>query len=836
MNAKVFFRTGLFLFAVLLITTLVNVTFDDTDPCANPNADITAAILADADGDQDALANRAILMRGKCPQEELIEVEEEEEEEQVQPPSMQPVIASAQVITEVTTPPVTVSTNTAKEIIDHRCIVCHGCYDAPCQLKLEAHAGLARGASKDVVYDGGRLRAGNLTRLFDDALSEQRWRDKGFYSVLDKEQPERGVMYQLLQLKQEHPLPAQGSVPETFDFSLYRDQQCPKQEEFDAYAKKNPLWGMPYGLPGLNKDQHATLSHWLKQGAPQPDASDLSSNSQTLLQRWETLLNGNSLREQLVGRYLYEHLFLASLYFEQDNPRSWFRIVRSHTGPGKPLALIATRRPFDDPEVDRVYYRIQRMPDTKLAKTHMPYRMDQQRMDWVRDLFIKPDYEVKQLPSYAPAVASNPFKSFQALPVDSRYRFLLKESRFTIMNFIKGPVCRGQIALNVIDDHFWVMFANPNHQDVDLDAQFLAQETDNLRLPTPATGTIMDIVRWRSYARSNARYQQARSKLIGELLAEGQSLTLDSLWDGDGNNRNASLTIFRHFDTASVVTGMVGNVPKTAWVIDYPLLERIHYLLVAGFDVYGAAAHQLESRLYMDFLRMEGEFNFLMFMPEQQRMEIHDHWYRDARKGYRTNFIKLNTMAAETTDINYSTDDPKSELLEKMRQRIYGATADRFDYHRGAASPSVVAALESLEKSIGRHNGLLPNVSFINVIGDSSDEFYTVLRNTAHLNIAGPFQEEKRRAPDEDNLTIVRGFIGAYPNYFFQVNEGDIARFAADIEAMKGAEDYLRLSERYGVRRNAPWFWRIADKVHARSQWLTPIEYGIFDLSRYQAY
>jgi hypothetical protein len=114
MNAKVFFRTGLFLFAVLLITTLVNVTFDDTDPCANPNADITAAILADADGDQDALANRAILMRGKCPQEELIEVEEEEEEEQVQPPSMQPVMASAQVITEVTTPPVTVSTNTAK--------------------------------------------------------------------------------------------------------------------------------------------------------------------------------------------------------------------------------------------------------------------------------------------------------------------------------------------------------------------------------------------------------------------------------------------------------------------------------------------------------------------------------------------------------------------------------------------------------------------------------------------------------------------------------------------------------------------------------------------------
>ena len=85
------------------------------------------------------------------------------------------------------------------------------------------------------------------------------------------------------------------------------------------------------------------------------------------------------------------------------------------------------------------------------------------------------------------------------------------------------------------------------------------------------------------------------------------------IWDGDGRNDNAGLTIFRHFDSASVVKGMVGGSPKTAWVIGYPLLERIHYLLVADYDVYGNVGHQLNSRLYMDFLRMEGEFNFLSF-------------------------------------------------------------------------------------------------------------------------------------------------------------------------------------------------------------------------------
>ena len=31
-------------------------------------------------------------------------------------------------------------------ILEQRCVVCHGCYDAPCQLKLGAWEGIARGA------------------------------------------------------------------------------------------------------------------------------------------------------------------------------------------------------------------------------------------------------------------------------------------------------------------------------------------------------------------------------------------------------------------------------------------------------------------------------------------------------------------------------------------------------------------------------------------------------------------------------------------------------------------------------------------------------------------
>lgn len=807
-------QRGTLLLVILLIAVMAILTQEDEDPCANPQADISGAILADEPGDQDALANRAILQRGNCKPDAPVE-----------PLSLSTPVPEAPKIVEV---------ETADDILQYRCMVCHGCYDAPCQLKMEAHRGIVRGASKELVYDGTRLRTAGLTRLFDDAQTAQEWRDKGFYPVTDEKQAERGVMYRMLELKQAHPLPSDGLVPEGFDFSLYRDQQCPKQDEFDGFARDYPLWGMPYGFPGLNTTEHKTLTNWLESGSQQPQLSPLSPLQQQTVDNWETFLNGDSLQVRLMSRYLYEHLFLANLYLESSSDPQWFRLVRSKTPPGTDIELVVTRRPYDDPGIDRVFYRVQRMPVVALAKTHMPYRFDATRMDWYRQLFLEEDAEIKALPGYEPEIASNPFKSFVDIPVQSRYRFLLEEAQFSIMNFIKGPVCRGQIALSVIDDHFWVMFANPDLIDPVDYAQFLAREMDNLRMPKPKTGTVIDLFSWRSYAKSHEKYQKARSRYLRKMLDQGKQLNLDSIWDGDGRNDNAALTIFRHFDTASVVRGFVGDTPKTAWVIDYPLLERIHYLLAAGFDVYGAVSHQLESRLFMDFLRLEGEFNFLLFMPADKRLDIHNYWYRGAdSKRMRDHFLKRNALAERANSLSYKTDDPKTEFLQWMGQRVHGADAERYDYDNSNTDAAHRKALTKLEKNYGAHNSYLPNVSFINVLSDKSDEVYTLLLNAAHSNIAQLFKEEERRLPQEDSVTVARGFIGAYPNYFFQVNESELDQFVADIAQLKSELDVAVLKERYGVRRNVPWFWRLSDKLHARYREQDPIEYGLFDYNRY---
>jgi hypothetical protein len=71
-------------------------------------------------------------------------------------------------------------------ILDRRCVVCHGCYDAPCQLKLSVWEGVARGASKEKVYDGGRLVEAAPTRLFVDAQTASEWRSRGFHPVLNE--------------------------------------------------------------------------------------------------------------------------------------------------------------------------------------------------------------------------------------------------------------------------------------------------------------------------------------------------------------------------------------------------------------------------------------------------------------------------------------------------------------------------------------------------------------------------------------------------------------------------------------------------------------------------
>ena len=716
-----------------------------------------------------------------------------------------------------------------KTAVEQRCMVCHGCYDAPCQLKLDAWEGLQRGASKDKVYDGTRLLNANLTRLFVDAQTTEQWRAKGFYPVLDPQDPQRATILRMLELKRDHPLPDVAILPESFDFNLDRDQQCSKPEEFDSFAKDYPLWGMPYGFPGLDDADHALLTEWLLQGAPGVPWAAPSAAEQAEINRWETFFNRPGIKQKLVSRYIYEHLFIGDLYFSGlAGPARYYNLVRSRTPPGQPVDMIATRRPYDSPGKGEFYYRLQALRTSVLDKRHMPYALNDARMARWNELFFQQDYQVSRLPGYRVEVATNPFVAFRELPVQSRYQFMLDEAQFTIMAYIKGPVCRGQVALNVIDDHFWVIFTDPNVMDPDQNAEFLASQSAHMRLPGGNNNLLGSLVQWRNYAQGQRKFLKAKSAELAKLAgADVTPLDFQLIWDGDGSNPNAALTVFRHNDSASVVQGLVGQTPKTAWLIGYSLLERIHYLLVAGFDVYGNVAHQLETRLYMDFLRMEGEYNFLVFMPEDRRVQMRDFWYREASPDVKEYVLGRKAYIHAPTGIDYRSNDPMSEFFQRLTPRLPDAAAPRYQ----PADPRF-ARLQSLS---GKPFSYMPEVAFVQVLEEGGGEsVYTIIHNSAYLNNTQLFREEQRRIPVEDYLTVVRGFIGSYPNIFFQLPAQQLGEFVAAIETLRSEQDYASLLQRYGVRRTDPRFWQLSDSLHQQYRDIAPVEAGLFDLNRYE--
>ena len=63
--------------------------------------------------------------------------------------------------------------------------------------------------------------------------------------------------------------------------------------------------------------------------------------------------------------------------------------------------------------------------------------------------------------------------------------------------------------------------------------------------------------------------------------------------------------------------------------------------------------------------------------------------------------------------------------------------------------------------------------------------FFTVLRNSAHSNVAHLFDEADRRLPDEDTVTLVTGFIGAYPNAFYLVKTADLSAFVDTVKDLE---------------------------------------------------
>ncbi len=741
-----------------------------------------------------------------------------------------------------------------KPILDSRCVICHACYDAPCQLKLNSIEGIDRGATKQTVYDGSRLKAAAPTRLFIDARNTQQWRKKGFYPVLNEYLSsaeynlDYSVMAKMIQLKRLNSLPETGKLSSAFKFGLNRELECPDINEFSKYQKKHPQWGMPYSFPGLTLKQEYTVLQWLQEGAETGPLPALSAHSVQEVKRWEQFLNGSSLKQKLVARYIYEHLFLGHIHFQGHSEREFFRLVRSSTAPGQPVRELDSVRPFAAPGVDRFYYRLRPIVATIVDKTHLVYELGPKKMRRYKELFFQPDYQVTELPSYEIKSSANPFKTFREIPRDSRYKFMLDNAEYFVSGFIKGPVCRGQVALNVIRDRFWVAFLNP---DLDKELKFTRKfdaflAKQDLTLPA-ADGDSISLLKFREFDSLARDFLKKKDEFADQIFAEHGGLKLSAIWWGNGRNRNAALTVFRHDDSATVVKGWQGATPLTAWVVDYPIFERIHYLLVAGFNVYGSVAHQLATRTYMDYLRMGSENNFLRFMPIAQRKIYYDSWYQGVTGRMAVFFNKPFYSSDFEPEIDYQTSHYKTEFFDFLRKRMGAATGplDLINDCRqsscarpGIAKPQqkVDDAMRNIAALHGEQLQLLPELSFIRVNDpeQGTDYTYSLMVNKVLENVAIMFLENMRRLPKLDSLTVLPELTGSYPGLFFQVNKNELGDFTEKLINARSKKAIDEFYSTYAVRHTNRQIWPLMDWFNEQHVLQKPIRSGLFDMSRYE--
>lgn len=740
-----------------------------------------------------------------------------------------------------------------KPILEAKCIACHACYNSPCQLNLTNYEGLARGASQVDPYDFPLNHARRPTRLGIDAETTEQWRKLGFYDVIGDHH--RSLLLTTLRAKRD-------SDYQEIHFEAEKSRSCLKPSFVPVITltgAKQDL-SMPYGLPQLSQKEIETIERWVKAGAPGPSDEvghyESESHSPEVLKQikqWENLLNGASAKERLSARYLYEHLFIAHIYFSPDS-KEFFRLVRAKNETGA-VEEIPTDRPYDPIQGD-FYYRFKLINQSIVAKNHTTFLLDQREKKRYESDFLKGDWNLKdsEFPSYG-SKAANPFLTFQKIPRKVRYKFFLDNARYFVMTFMKGPVCRGQTALNVINDHFWVLFLDP---DFDLSAQKDKSFNEFAELMTPPASREDEVgffnelrknrwkantQKWRLYKQSNIRFNE------------------QAIWDGDGHNPNSALTVYRHFNSADVLFGHQGATPQTVWVLDYQIFEDIYYNLVAGYNLFGPILHQMNTRLYMELSRITSEDMFLSFLPKKERLPLRNSWNQEAPKlsvGLAHEFIKILGADAQTkmrrkfpfqsedieSTVNYQTQNHKDELLQLIkRKRLPSADELQYrwdhsffkNYRAGSQNKTPFHEMTNIN---GPFYKSWPEVALIRVEDPNSEDeqVYSMIANRGHYNVNMLFLEDKRRWKERDHLDFIRGHATSYPNFYFVLQKSQISEFITMAQgALKdlSGEAFQELRQKFGVSRFDSHFWSEHEKFNENFKKHRPVEYGALDLNRY---
>ena len=245
----------------------------------------------------------------------------------------------------------------------------------------------------------------------------------------------------------------------------------------------------------------------------------------------------------------------------------------------------------------------------------------------------------------------------------------------------------------------------------------------------------------------------------------------------------------------------------------------------------------------MDNLRVEGESNFLNYLPKISRKEIFDSWYEGWLAQKFQDFPQTNI----NTKIIYKSKEYKKEFVNQVldytktkRDKInFIKQNDSLEFPKEYKNKKdieqafKVLSLANASKFLLKVNNRNTNLSYLRIRLKNKDLIYSLVVNKWHKNVRFMFAEESRMTPEKNRLNFIEGFIGSYPNFFFDIRIEDFADFVTVIKDYKENEIFNKKVLKYGINRSDKRFWNTYDWFTNEFKKRNPSEAGIFDLSRY---
>lgn len=728
-------------------------------------------------------------------------------------------------------------------IFERRCVVCHSCFEAPCQLKLTSPQLLMRGATQHITT--GHLTASLRTDLLF-TLAEQR--KGGFYSVIPEKPGQDSLMGALLKEGNDrNGLPPEEYVPP-------EKRQCVastvKWNELNSLEKKK--LGMPYYMAPIEEQEYKDLTAWIDKGAPLPSEKELDvlaqPKSPKVIQHWEDFMNAPAWKARWTSRYLYEHLFTAHLYFE-ESPGEFYEIVRSKTAAPEKIEEIAAERPYTMPSewVNDFSYRLRKVQQTIVQKQHFVYKISKNTISELQKLFWEPKWNSSPEAKPFSFEDRNPFIAFEHIPANSRYRWMLKNAKMLLDMDMRSDNCHGEGATGPLHESFLVLFLKP-------ESDVTVQIPDFFKYANPYLGmtnvSFSNVLLQAEYKSNQVAYSKIKQHYQQHLFPKG--LAFEDIWNGEQGTQMPLFTITHHEKTASVHDGAFGPQQRVSLLFDYATFERLYYNCVALTTLFDKITDKMGTVWYLRDVGREVEEQMLSFIPEDLRETVRAEWIQG--EGTRNRYddsrfaLPFNENLLARKDLSVDPKRPFESMMDYMllksgrfTQQIVGN--NHYPISKGSNEYYKFKALsEYMSQEIvageGHRAQHFPNISYIAVEGPSGVHYYTVVANRYYDYVnyipyrAAPADKLGRHAA-KDYLTIFQDIQINYPGKIYVVKEAEVESFMNKMKSVSSREKYVKFDKTYGLQKMSPQFWQTIDAIQSHFIQLDPINNGILDLGEY---